>query len=159
MQLRHGCQNPACRTTTCISCRKRFSAVPVRRPTPLTARAQAFFLASEPDAEARLCPYAVHRIPEFYQEERIEDPAKIGERQEKKDPKSFLQLLFDTMAVRVFEHSAIDTTSSSSSTVRQSHSEPNPGVTLSCETLMVLKKLALENTVCIVGIYPSVDRF
>ncbi|MCJ1381602.1 hypothetical protein MMC17_004713 [Xylographa soralifera] len=57
-QLRHGCQNRLCNTPTCMSCRKRRTKGPFRRFTVLTARALATFLASENDAEQKLCPHS-----------------------------------------------------------------------------------------------------
>src|SRR6266536_611673 len=57
-QLLYGCQDPLCRTPTCLSCQRRVSqhsGKPLRRMTPLSARAVACVLATEEDPESRLC--------------------------------------------------------------------------------------------------------
>ena len=71
-QIRHGCLNPACNFPTCLSCQKRRTKGPFRRFTVLSARALATFLASEDDAEQRLCHYP---------------PAKESEPQDRAFPK------------------------------------------------------------------------
>lgn len=54
-QILHGCQNPLCTTPTCLSYQKRTAKGPLRKYTPLSARAIACFLVSERDPEAGLC--------------------------------------------------------------------------------------------------------
>ncbi|KAI1777034.1 hypothetical protein F4818DRAFT_333201 [Hypoxylon cercidicola] len=57
-QLRYGCGFSACTTASCFSCRKRLAGkTPVRRYSPASARTLAIFLASQDDADSRLCPY------------------------------------------------------------------------------------------------------
>ncbi|KAK7526361.1 uncharacterized protein IWZ02DRAFT_217709 [Phyllosticta citriasiana] len=55
LQLRHGCDNPHCTKPTCFSCVKRLTSKPLRRPTPVSARALAYHLASQDDPESGLC--------------------------------------------------------------------------------------------------------
>ncbi|EAW11319.1 HECT domain protein [Aspergillus clavatus NRRL 1] len=54
-QLLYGCQDPACRTPTCASYRRRVSEGPYRRYTELSARTLACYLASLDNPEAGLC--------------------------------------------------------------------------------------------------------
>ncbi|RHZ44263.1 HECT domain protein [Aspergillus thermomutatus] len=54
-QLLHGCQDPACRTPTCASYRRRVSEGPYRRYTELSARTLACYLASLDNPESGLC--------------------------------------------------------------------------------------------------------
>ncbi|KAI1106550.1 hypothetical protein F4804DRAFT_300358 [Jackrogersella minutella] len=57
-QLRYGCGFSACTTPSCFNCRKRIAAkTPVRRYNPTSARTLAVFLASQDDADSRLCPH------------------------------------------------------------------------------------------------------
>ncbi|KAI1141637.1 hypothetical protein F5Y05DRAFT_268780 [Hypoxylon sp. FL0543] len=58
LQLRHGCGFSACTTSSCFSCRKRLAGkAPIRRYNPTSARTLAVFLASQDDADSRLCPH------------------------------------------------------------------------------------------------------
>ncbi|KAI0199863.1 hypothetical protein F4808DRAFT_202498 [Astrocystis sublimbata] len=58
IQLRNGCGNSACSTTTCFTYRKRAAGKsPIRRYNPNSARTLAVYLASQDDPETRLCPY------------------------------------------------------------------------------------------------------
>lgn len=55
-QLRYGCQNEQCTTSTCFSCRKRLAAgAPVRRYNATSARTLAVYLASQDNPEHGLC--------------------------------------------------------------------------------------------------------
>ncbi|KIW04168.1 uncharacterized protein PV09_04484 [Verruconis gallopava] len=56
LQIRYGCENKDCKTLGCFSCRRRNTSEPVRRPTLLAARNQAFVLASTDDPLSYLCP-------------------------------------------------------------------------------------------------------
>ncbi|XXG95981.1 hypothetical protein Hte_002258 [Hypoxylon texense] len=57
-QLRHGCGFNGCTTPSCFSCRKRLAGkAPIRRYSPASARTLAVFLASQDDADSRLCPH------------------------------------------------------------------------------------------------------
>ncbi|KAI1387372.1 uncharacterized protein F4822DRAFT_280336 [Hypoxylon trugodes] len=57
-QLQYGCNFKACTTSSCFSCRKRLAGkAPVRRYNITSARTLAVFLASQDDADSRLCPY------------------------------------------------------------------------------------------------------
>ncbi|KAI1437528.1 hypothetical protein GGR50DRAFT_44714 [Xylaria sp. CBS 124048] len=57
-QLRHGCGNASCSTTTCFTYRKRLAGkAPIRRYNPNSARTLAVYLASQDNPESRLCPY------------------------------------------------------------------------------------------------------
>ncbi|KAI1482183.1 hypothetical protein F4774DRAFT_372031 [Daldinia eschscholtzii] len=57
-QLRYGCGFSACTTPSCFSCRKRLAGkAPIRRYNPTSARTLAIFLASQDDADDRLCPH------------------------------------------------------------------------------------------------------
>ncbi|KAI1764972.1 hypothetical protein GGR53DRAFT_288794 [Hypoxylon sp. FL1150] len=57
-QLRHGCGFNACTTPSCFTCRKRIAGkTPVRQYSPASARTLAVFLASQDDADSRLCPH------------------------------------------------------------------------------------------------------
>ncbi|KAI2633378.1 hypothetical protein GGS21DRAFT_132453 [Xylaria nigripes] len=58
LQLRHGCGNSSCTTTTCFTYRKRLAGKsPIRRYNPNSARTLAIYLASQDNPESRLCPY------------------------------------------------------------------------------------------------------
>ncbi|KAI1416638.1 hypothetical protein F5Y13DRAFT_154415 [Hypoxylon sp. FL1857] len=58
VQLRYGCGFGACTTPSCFSCRKRLAGkAPIRRYNPTSARTLAVFLASQDDADSRLCPH------------------------------------------------------------------------------------------------------
>ncbi|KAI0887914.1 uncharacterized protein GGS22DRAFT_154564 [Annulohypoxylon maeteangense] len=58
VQLRYGCGFSACTTASCFSCRKRLAGkTPIRRYNPTSARTLAVFLASQDDADSRLCPH------------------------------------------------------------------------------------------------------
>ncbi|KAI1211376.1 uncharacterized protein F4807DRAFT_420153 [Annulohypoxylon truncatum] len=58
VQLRYGCGFSACTTASCFSCRKRLAGkTPIRRYNPTSARTLAVFLASQDDADGRLCPH------------------------------------------------------------------------------------------------------
>jgi hypothetical protein len=57
-QLRYGCGNASCSTTTCFTYRKRAAGKsPIRRYNPNSARTLAVHLASQDNPESRLCPY------------------------------------------------------------------------------------------------------
>lgn len=61
-QLREGCGNEKCTTSTCFSCRRRLAGrQPIRRYNTTSARILAIYLASEDNPESRLCPYL--RLP------------------------------------------------------------------------------------------------
>lgn len=53
----HGCTNSYCTTPMCKSCQKRVKNVPFRPPTPLAARIFAYYLATQDDPLAALCPH------------------------------------------------------------------------------------------------------
>ncbi|KAI2628878.1 hypothetical protein GGR54DRAFT_368288 [Hypoxylon sp. NC1633] len=58
VQLRKGCGCISCTTPSCFTCRQRLAGkAPIRRYTPTSARTLAVFLASQNDAESRLCPH------------------------------------------------------------------------------------------------------
>ncbi|KAI0839880.1 hypothetical protein F5Y06DRAFT_264931 [Hypoxylon sp. FL0890] len=58
VQLRYGCGFSACTTPSCFTCRKRLAGkAPIRRYNPTSARTLAVFLASQDDADSRLCPH------------------------------------------------------------------------------------------------------
>src|ERR1700759_1822571 len=54
-QILYGCQGPLCRAPTCRTFQLSVNRGTVRRPHPLTARFQAYILATEPNAERMLC--------------------------------------------------------------------------------------------------------
>ncbi|KAI1826724.1 hypothetical protein F4861DRAFT_495990 [Xylaria intraflava] len=57
-QLRNGCGNSACSTSTCFTFRKRLAGKsPIRRYNPNSARTLAVYLASQDNPESWLCPY------------------------------------------------------------------------------------------------------
>ncbi|KAI8631332.1 hypothetical protein F5Y19DRAFT_27071 [Xylariaceae sp. FL1651] len=58
VQLRYGCGNSNCSTTSCFTYRKRLAGKsPIRRYNPNSARTLAVYLASQDNPESRLCPY------------------------------------------------------------------------------------------------------
>lgn len=58
VQLRYGCGNSCCSTTTCFTYRKRSAGKsPIRRYNPNSARTLAVYLAGQDNPESRLCPY------------------------------------------------------------------------------------------------------
>ncbi|KAH6887535.1 hypothetical protein B0T10DRAFT_489903 [Thelonectria olida] len=57
VQLRSGCGQSDCTTPTCFSCRRRLAGrAPMRRYNSTSARTLAIYMASQDDAENRLCP-------------------------------------------------------------------------------------------------------
>ncbi|KAI0483559.1 hypothetical protein F4859DRAFT_473283 [Xylaria cf. heliscus] len=57
-QLRCGCGNSSCSTTTCFTYRKRAAGKsPIRRYNPNSARTLAVYLAGQDNPESRLCPF------------------------------------------------------------------------------------------------------
>ncbi|KAL8951527.1 MAG: hypothetical protein Q9222_002498 [Ikaeria aurantiellina] len=62
-QIRYGCQDPQCKTSICLTCRKRVSKKPLRNFTDRSARTLALTLASQAHAEDYLCdrPYTQER--------------------------------------------------------------------------------------------------
>ncbi|KAI0514915.1 hypothetical protein F5B22DRAFT_608915 [Xylaria bambusicola] len=57
-QLRYGCGNSCCSTTTCFTYRKKAAGKsPIRRYNPNSARTLAVYLAGQDNPESRLCPY------------------------------------------------------------------------------------------------------
>ena len=66
-QISHGCENPNCRTPSCLNHQKRSSKGPFRPYSLLSARALATFLASQDCPERYLCP------------NRISQPSESGE--------------------------------------------------------------------------------
>ncbi|OAA69086.1 HECT domain protein [Cordyceps fumosorosea ARSEF 2679] len=60
-QLRDGCGNATCTTSTCFTCRKRLAGkAPIRRYNPTSARTLAVHLASQDNPERGICP-SLHR--------------------------------------------------------------------------------------------------
>ena len=57
IQLRDGCQHPACNTLTCLTWRQRISVAPVLRMTTISARTVACYLATQDEPEVGLCPH------------------------------------------------------------------------------------------------------
>ncbi|KAK3401995.1 hypothetical protein B0T20DRAFT_127882 [Sordaria brevicollis] len=56
-QLREGCGNEHCTTSTCFSCRRRLAGrAPIRRYNTTSARTLAIYLASQDNPENGLCP-------------------------------------------------------------------------------------------------------
>ncbi|KAJ4295374.1 hypothetical protein N0V90_007386 [Kalmusia sp. IMI 367209] len=62
-QILYGCTSTYCTTPTCLSCNKRLVSKPFRPPTQLTARALAFYLASQDHPHRRLCPHELNVDP------------------------------------------------------------------------------------------------
>ncbi|OKL56359.1 hypothetical protein UA08_08511 [Talaromyces atroroseus] len=54
-QILHGCENPNCRTPTCLNYQKRVAEGPFRSYTDLSARTLACYLASQDNPEKALC--------------------------------------------------------------------------------------------------------
>ena len=98
-QIRYGCDQPECTTPSCFGCQKRVSGVPVRRPTAITARAQAYYLASQDNPEAGLCPY-VKAVDRILNDHDLSLPGTDARHHPKKDRKSLIQNLFDTALTR-----------------------------------------------------------
>ncbi|OJD36583.1 hect domain-containing protein [Diplodia corticola] len=98
VQIRYGCDNADCTTPTCFSCVKRATDKPVRRPSPLTARALAYHLASQDDPASGLCKpthstFRLTNTAEFGIEAK--DPVRF-----KVDSRSLSQNLFNTRVSR-----------------------------------------------------------
>ncbi|KAF1956918.1 hypothetical protein CC80DRAFT_592942 [Byssothecium circinans] len=126
-QILNGCTSASCTTPTCLSCNKRLISRPFRPPTPLTARALAYYLASQPDPHGRLCPHQLKVDPNTLEIEgadgiilgrdtstggqicdvfpaahslTVKDSQSIAQRhQAKKDPKSHGQSIYDTVTI------------------------------------------------------------
>lgn len=90
VQLQTGCGNPDCVTSTCYTCKSRILPHQSRQYTAVTARAMAVELATSIDPDRYMCPYV--------SSDRI---ARLStEIQQKTDPKSVVQQLFNTKAFR-----------------------------------------------------------
>jgi len=125
-QILYGCTNTNCTTLTCLSCQKRLVSRPFRPPTQLTARALAYYLASQEHPYRRLCPHPLNIDPNLFEikntvvhpfsvcvsggEPQVEDaPDHVNEavaarHQARKDPKSLGQNLYDTVTM-IFAYS------------------------------------------------------
>jgi hypothetical protein len=66
-QILHGCKSAYCTTPTCLSCNKRLVTKPHRPPTQLTARALAFYLASQDNPRRGLCPHELKVDPDAFE--------------------------------------------------------------------------------------------
>lgn len=66
-QILHGCVSAYCTTPTCLSCNKRVVSRPFRPPTQLTARALAFYLASQDHPRCGLCPHQLRVDPASFE--------------------------------------------------------------------------------------------
>jgi hypothetical protein len=64
-QILYGCENPDCRTPTCLSFQKRATDGPFRQYTDLSARTLACYLASQDNAERGLCRNPPKQSSEF----------------------------------------------------------------------------------------------
>lgn len=64
LQIRYGCEIDLCTTPSCFSYRKLLVDQPVRRPTVLTARDEAFVLASADDPLQHLCVHPLRTSAE-----------------------------------------------------------------------------------------------
>jgi hypothetical protein len=91
-QILHGCTNAHCTTPTCLSCNKRLASRPFRPPTQLTARALAFYLASQDHPRRAICPHPLKVDPSSSELD--------GVQQAKKDPKALGQNMYDTVRDR-----------------------------------------------------------
>lgn len=93
VQLQQGCGNPRCTTPMCYTCKARVCPHQTRRYTTVTARAMAVELAISPNWNKYLCPHM----------SRVAETASCSiEDQQKTDPKSVVQQLFNTHAFRNF---------------------------------------------------------
>lgn len=66
-QILYGCTSAYCATPTCFSCNKRNASRPYRPPTQLTARALAYFLASQDNPRRGLCPHELKVAPSTFE--------------------------------------------------------------------------------------------
>lgn len=90
VQLQTGCGNPQCVTPTCYTCKSRILPHQSRQYTTVTARAMAVELATSTDPDRYMCPYVLNA-----------HIARLStECQQKTDPKSIVQRLFNTKAFR-----------------------------------------------------------
>ncbi|CRG84005.1 putative E3 ubiquitin-protein ligase TOM1 [Talaromyces islandicus] len=64
-QILYGCENPDCRTPTCLSFQRRATDGPFRQYTDLSARTLACYLASQDNAERGLCRNPPKQSNEF----------------------------------------------------------------------------------------------
>lgn len=101
LQIRYGCDNSNCTTPTCFSCVKRVTNKPIRRPSPLTARALAYHLASQDDPGSGLCDptrlaFRLGDVAEFDIE--AAEPVRF-----KFDSRSLSQNLFNTRVCRTLK--------------------------------------------------------
>lgn len=88
VQLQTGCGNPQCVTPTCYTCKSRILPHQSRQYTNVTARAMAVELATSIDPDRYMCPYVSNA-----------QIARLStESQQKTDPKSVVQQLFNTKA-------------------------------------------------------------
>lgn len=66
-QILHGCKSAYCDTPTCVSSQRRNASRPFRPPTELTARALAYFLASQDNPHRGLCPHELRVAPSSFE--------------------------------------------------------------------------------------------
>lgn len=75
-QILYGCQDPDCRTPTCLSYQRRVSEGSFRRYTELSARTLACYLASLDNAESGLCRNVPRLSSEFSSTETLQRAKK-----------------------------------------------------------------------------------
>jgi len=92
-QLLEGCGDSGCTAPTCYTYRSRIAHKPLRRLTSISVRAAAIYLANLDRPQAQLCKVMATAEPSSVEE--IEQASE-------KDPKSFIQHLFDTVSIRTF---------------------------------------------------------
>jgi hypothetical protein len=89
VQLYHGCGVPNCSTPFCATARSHRSSPVLRSYTAVSARSMAVVLASLEEASTRLCPNLPSQLPTI-----------ITPPQERVDPRSLTQQLFNTESLR-----------------------------------------------------------
>jgi len=92
-QLLEGCGDSGCTALTCYTYRSRVAHKPLRKLTSVSARAAAIYLANLDRPQGQLCK--VMATADLSSVEEIEQASE-------KDPKSFIQHLFDTVNIRTF---------------------------------------------------------
>ncbi|KAL1966935.1 hypothetical protein VTN77DRAFT_3679 [Rasamsonia byssochlamydoides] len=75
-QILYGCQDPNCRTPTCLSYQKRVAEGPFRRYTELSARTLACYLASLDNPESGLCRNTPRLSADFPPPESVQRPKR-----------------------------------------------------------------------------------
>lgn len=99
-QVLDGCTDPLCSRPACLNYRRRTAVTPLRPFTRWTARGIALFFASSNESKTNLCPTLHDRHAGGEHGRKLRS---VGKNAQRKDPKSFMQHLVNTRAVKAID--------------------------------------------------------